>query len=340
MLKCAIIGATGYTGMELIKILLSHSYVRITHLTTRSKESIPVRQLLPQLPKTVNLEIKNHDYAKIAKETDLVFVCLPHTEAMKAVQQFSQAGKVVIDLSADYRLKSAADYLKAYGKKHAYPALLKKAVYGLSEWNREKVSKADIISNPGCYPTGSALGMLPLLKAGLAEGREIIIDAKSGVSGAGKKLSEATSFMGLGQNFKAYKVNQHQHAPEIKQTLSTLSGKTASLNFVPHLLPIKRGILSVIYLKATKRASLKAIKDAFKKYYQDELFVRLKPSGEFPEIQDVCGTNYCDIGFTYDSHTKRIIIITAIDNLLKGASGQAVQNMNIRFGFPESEGLV
>lgn len=241
-MNCAIIGATGYTGIELIKILVRHSFVQLTHLTTRQARAIPVQELIPTISKEETLEIKRIPFSEIKKKADMVFVCLPHTEAMKAVKQYRDAGKLVIDLSADFRLKKVTEYQKWYKTRHLYPALLKKAVYGLTELNRSAIRKADLIANPGCYPTGSILGLAPLLKQGLVELKSIVIDAKSGVTGAGKKLSAHTQFSELDENFYAYRVNRHQHMPEMLQAFEKIAGKKVALTFVPHLLPIQRGI--------------------------------------------------------------------------------------------------
>lgn len=338
MLNIAVVGAAGYTGIELVKILVRHPHVRIAALTTRQKESLPVHALAPSLPKDIDLEIKTYFFPEVSRKADLVFLCLPHTEAMETAQKFRKAGKVVIDLSADFRLRSKKIYEAWYGVKHTNPALLKEAVYGLPELNRKLIEKANLISNPGCYPTGAILGISPLLAHRLVEEDSIIIDAKSGVSGAGKKLNPATQFCEVNENFYAYKVGRHQHTPEIEQALSDASGFSVKVTFVPHLLPVTRGILSTIYLKKKRGIKREAIRDAFQDAYHEEPFVRMKPEGLFPALRDVQNTNYCDIGYLVND-SDEVIVITAIDNLLKGASGQAVQNMNIRCGFAEEEGL-
>lgn len=340
MLSCAIIGATGYTGMELIKILLRHSYVRISALTTRQKEAFPVQSLLPELSKDVDLQVRSYSFSELRRSGDLFFLCLPHTGAMEAAVKLRKAGKVVIDLSADFRLKNVKIYETWYGVDHQCPELLKEAVYGLPEFFRNRIKQAKLIANPGCYPTASILGTAPLVQSGLVELDSIIIDAKSGVSGAGKKLNMATQFHELDENFYAYRVGRHQHTPEIEQTLTTVNAaKPVSITFTPHLLPLKRGILCTIYMKKKKNASAAKIGEAFSKAYGKEPFIRLKAPGTFPALRDVQHTNYCDIGWHVDEKSGRIVVITAIDNLLKGASGQAVQNMNICFGFPETEGF-
>jgi N-acetyl-gamma-glutamyl-phosphate reductase len=266
-------------------------------------------------------------------------LCLPHTASALTGEKFRKAGKLVIELSADFRLRNAADYGRWYGFKHPCPKLLKDAVYGLPELNRKAIRHADLIANPGCYPTGVALGVLPLLQDKLIMGHPFVIDSKSGASGAGKKLVTGLQFCAVSENFYAYKIGRHQHTPEINQTLSDLAGKKISVTFVPHLLPIDRGILTTIYLERKKRVSPERIREVFETVYRNEPFVRVKPDGTYPAIADVARTNYCDVGFWSDPYSNRLVVVTAIDNLLKGASGQAVQNMNIRCGFPEEAGL-
>ena len=339
MLSCAIVGATGYTGVELIKILWGHPGVRIAALTTRREKGFPVRDLVPSLPQDADLEIRPFSFSEVKRAADLVFLCLPHTEAMHEAARFWKADKIVIDLSADFRLKEKKLYEIWYGIKHRSGSLLKEAVYGLPELHRKAIAKARLIANPGCYPTGAILGLLPLVKERLVEWDSIVIDAKSGVSGAGKKLSPATQFCEVNENFYAYKVNRHQHIPEIEQALREIAGVRIPVTFVPHLLPVDRGILTTLYLGKRKGVKPSAFREAFVRAYRGEPFVRVKPEGVFPALRDVRNTNFCDIGISADPRSNRVIVITAIDNLLKGASGQAVQSMNVRFGFPEEEGL-
>ena len=338
MVNCAVIGATGYTGLELTKILLRHPHVNMTHLTTRQKKSIPLQKLIPTLPSDIDLKIESYSFASVKRSTDIVFLCLPHTEAAQTATQFRKAGKVVIDLSADFRLREAKQYKKWYGIKHQYPAFLKKAIYGLPELYRKKIAKSDLIANPGCYPTAAILGIAPLLQKKIVDSSEIIIDAKSGVSGAGKKLNPATQFCEVESNFYAYKVGKHQHTPEIEQALGDAASRRISVTFLTQLLPIHRGILTSIYLKRKKGVTAKQIQAAYQAAYDGEPFVRFLGEGQFPTLKDVQHTNYCDLGFFLDTKSDRVIVITAIDNLIKGAAGQAVQNMNIRAGFSEDEG--
>ena len=340
MIRCAVVGATGFTGIELIKILVRHPGVSLTALTTRQDKPIPVNDLIPVLSRKTSLVVRNYAWKELLRSADLFFICLPHTEAAQTAAKLFRAGKIVIDLSADARLKRASDYVTWYGHKHPAPQILKKSVYGLPEIYREKIREANLIANPGCYPTGAALALWPLVKRGLIELDSIIIDAKSGVSGAGKKLSPAAHFCEVDQNFKAYKVNTHQHTPEIEQTLSDQAGRPVKVTFVPHLLPIDRGILSTVYARRKKGVNPAAVVKAFQEAYADEAFVRFRGEGVFPPVKDTTGTNFCDIGVAADCAGGRIIVISDIDNLLKGASGQAVQNMNIRFDFPEGQGLL
>ena len=340
MLPCAVVGATGYTGSELVRILLRHPRVQLTALTTRQDVAIPVSQLVAGVSKKTGLEVRKFSFAEVKKKADVVFLALPHTEAAETAALFFKAGKIVIDLSADFRIKNVSLYEKWYGVKHGQRKLLQQAVYGLPEFYRTAIRKSNLIANPGCYPTGACLGILPLLQDGLIEPDSIVVDAKSGVSGAGKKVNPATQFCEVDENFYAYKVNHHQHMPEIESVLSENSGQEVHLTFVPHLLPLNRGILSTIYLKKRPATKVADIRKSFEKAYKNEPFVRLKPEGEFPMLRSVQGTNFCEMGFTSLPDEDEIIVITAIDNLMKGASGQAVQNLNIRAGFSEEEGLL
>lgn len=340
MLNCAVVGATGYTGAELVKILLRHPRVNLVALTTRQETPIPLRNLIPGISKKSSLEVRKFSFPEIKQKADVVFLALPHTEAMDLAAKFLQAGKIVIDLSADFRLRSSALYEKWYGVKHQAKRLLSKAVYGLPELYREEIRKADLIANPGCYPTAACLGIAPLVRDRLVELDSIVVDAKSGVTGAGKKLNPATQFCEVDENFYAYKVGRHQHTPEMEQVLSEAAGTDVRLTFVPHLLPLHRGILATIYLKKRAGVGAPRIRESFEEAYGEEPFVRILPDGEFPTLRSVQETNFCDIGFTSDSGLDTLIVVTAIDNLVKGASGQAVQNLNVRAGFPEEEGLL
>jgi len=343
IINVGIIGATGHTGEVLIELLLNHPNVRITNLFNSGKSGQAnqvISDVFPKFKHRLELTCTKPDWNKIKKDCDLVFLALPHTVSMKFVPKLLSLGKRVIDLSADYRLSVPSVYEKNYKVAHQDKANLKNAVYGLPELYRAKIKTAKLLANPGCYPTSVILGLAPLLAVGLADLKSIIIDAKSGVSGAGKKLEKEFLFSEIQGDFRAYKVNVHQHAPEINQVLSKISGKKVDVVFVPHLLPIERGILSTIYLKRAPGAKLKAksSSDLFKKFYKNEPFIRIKAEGVFPRIKDVVKTNFCDIGVKDFGDT--IIVISAIDNLLKGASAQAVQNMNIMYKLSETAGLL
>jgi len=340
MLNVGIIGASGYAGEELIDILLGHPQVRITELSAKIEEPCLISEMFPKFKGRLDL-VCNQPYLKrTIKNCDLVFLALPHTVSMEMVPYLLKAGKRVIDLSADYRLKEIKTYEKFYQTKHSDKKNLWYSVYGLPELNRAKIKGAKLIANPGCYPTCAILALAPLVALGLVDCDSIIIDAKSGVSGAGRKLSEGLMFVEANEDFRAYKVNIHQHMPEINQELSGLHGKPVKVTFVPHLLPLNRGILETIYVKksAKNKKTGTDFGAVFKKFYHKEPFVRIRGQGDLPRIKDVAGTNFCDIAIQ-DSGDS-LIIIAVIDNLIKGASGQAVQNMNIMCKFPEAMGLL
>lgn len=343
IIKVGIIGATGHTGEVLIELLLSHPKVKISHLynSGKSKQANQIiSDVFPKFKNRLDLVCTKPDFLQIKKDCDLVFLALPHTVSMQFVPKILSLGKRIIDLSADYRMKNTSTYEKFYKVKHQDKTGLKESVYGLPELNRAKIKTAKLLANPGCYPTCAILALAPLLAVNFADPKSIIIDAKSGVSGAGKKLENEYLFSEIQGDFRAYKVNVHQHAPEINQVLSKLCGKKVEVVFVPHLLPIERGILSTIYLKKSPNAKLKVknLPELYKKFYKNEPFVRIRPEGVFPRIKDVVKTNFCDIGIKDFGQT--IIVISVIDNLLKGAASQAIQNMNIMYNLSETTGLL
>ncbi|MFA5099589.1 MAG: N-acetyl-gamma-glutamyl-phosphate reductase [Candidatus Omnitrophota bacterium] len=340
MLQVGIAGATGYTGQELVDILLGHPQVRISGLYSTIDQPRPFGSVFPKFAGRISLPLKKLDLKELADSCDVVFLALPHTTAMDAVPYLLKSKKIVIDLSADYRLADTAVYKAAYQVAHKDKINIKRAVYGLPEVYRQKIGTAQLIANPGCYPTAAVLGLAPLAATGAIERSSVIIDAKSGTTGAGKKAVLESLFSEVDEDFKAYKVNAHQHMPEIEQELSKLSGGKVPITFVPHLLPLKRGILETIYVKLNKSAvrSPKDLVSLYRKFYKNEPFVRIRPYAEFPSLKDVACTNFCDIGIKLNGSSA--IIVSAIDNLRKGASGQAVQNMNIRFRFPETLGLL
>lgn len=340
MINAAIVGATGYAGEELIDILLRHPQIRITNISAKVDKPKDISDIFPKFKGRIGLVCKEPDLGEIADKADVVFLALPHTVSMEIVPVLLKAGKRVIDLSADYRLRNIKVYEKFYNTKHKDKPSLSIGIYGLPEIYRLKIRGAQLIANPGCYPTASILALAPVVSLNLAELGSIIIDAKSGLTGAGRKLAEGFLFPEANEDFKAYKINAHQHAPEINQELSKLAGEKINVTFVPHLLPLNRGILATVYVKKAHSAQRKAqnLISLYKKFYKKEPFVRIREEGDFPRLKDVAGTNFCDIGIKEENDS--VIIIAAIDNLLKGASGQAVQNMNIMYGFSEHAGLL
>jgi len=347
MINVGIVGATGYAGEELIDILLRHPDARIKNISAKIDLPRPIAKLFPKFSGRINLVCAEPDIKEIAATCDLVFLALPHTVSMEIVPKILAAGKKVIDLSADYRIKDVKVYEKFYQVKHGDKANIAKSVYGLPEVYRNKIKGARLIANPGCYPTVSTLALAPLVALNLIDTDSIIIDAKSGVTGAGRKLAEGFLFSEANGDFKAYKVNAHQHSPEINQELTALAGKKVEVTFVPHLLPVNRGILATIY--ANKAPNSLPVRQAgklptpnlislYKKFYKKEPFVRVREEGDYPRLKDVVGTNFCDIAVKDEG--DKVIIVAAIDNLLKGASGQAVQNMNIMYNLPEYAGLL
>lgn len=336
--RIGIVGATGYTGLELVRILLRHPYGELTALTAERHVGQPIWKVFPSLLQEINLTCQPLDVGSLANSCDIIFTALPHKAAMEVVPGFLQKGIKVIDLSADFRLHDAKVYEEWY-EKHTTAELLKEAVYGIPELHRAEIKKASLVANPGCYPTSIILALAPALRHKLIDLRSIIADSKSGVSGAGRSAVLSSLFAEVSENFKAYKVTEHRHTPEIEQELSSLAGEKISLTFTPHLVPMKRGILSTIYATMAQPIAEREIYDVYEQFYKNEKFVRLRPGDLLPSTADVWGSNYCDIGLKVDKRNNRLIILSAIDNLVKGASGQAVQNMNLMLGWDESLGL-
>lgn len=340
MMKVAIIGATGYGGAELVRILRHHPHVSIHSIHATSLHGEPLSNVYPHMQGLVNHKLQPADIDIIASAVDLVFMATPSGVAMKLAPEFLQKGVKVIDLSGDYRIKNQAIYEKWYGIKAADKDLLDSAVYGLTEWVDDvEISKTNLISNPGCYPTSALLGLAPLVKEKLIDEKSIIIDAKTGVSGAGKGISAATHFSETNDNLKVYKLNRHQHTPEVEQILQNWNSAVDFVTFTTHLVPMTRGIMSTIYATAKNSVKLKQLIDLYKESYQDNYFVRIRQEGNYPGTKEVYGSNFCDIAVTYDERTNRITVVSVIDNLVKGASGQAVQNMNKMLGLDEKIGL-
>lgn len=339
MINVGIIGGAGYTGEALIDILLNHPNARIQSVSRKTDLGLAVSDIFPKFKNRINLICGPVDEKEIIAKCNLVFLALPHTVSMSIAPKLLRGGLKVIDLSADYRLESTLVYQQWYGVKHLDKTCLKQAVYGLPELYRNKIKNAALIANPGCYSTAAILALAPIVALGSVDPGSIIIDAKSGTSGAGKKIEAGLLFSEVNEDFKAYKVNIHQHTPEINQVLSKLATKFIKVTFVPHLLPINRGIFETIYVSKARQASKKQnLAELYKKFYKDEPFVRIRKDGDFPRIKDVTGTNFCDIGIK--DYGDKVIIVSVIDNLLKGACGQAVQNMNIMYKFPEYTALL
>jgi N-acetyl-gamma-glutamyl-phosphate reductase len=338
MIKTAIFGASGYTGQELTRILSGHPEVELIAVTSRRFADKPVTEVFPSLCGLTTLKYQNAAPSDIARICDVVFLALPHGVSMDIAPAFISAGKKVIDLSADYRLQDIATYEKWYAR-HTSAAILKDAVYGIPELYRQQIKATSLVANPGCYPTSIILGLAPALKNKLVDVNTIIADSASGVSGAGRDPQIGSLFCEVDGGYKAYKVGKHRHTPEIEQELNALAGEKFAISFTPHLLPVKRGILSTIYATLHKDISLPELHSLYLSFFEKEKFVRICPAGSYPNISSVCGYNYCDIGLAVDPRTKRVIIIAAIDNLIKGAAGQAVQNMNIVCGLNEDAGL-
>ncbi len=339
MISVAICGASGYTGIELMRILANHPHVVVAAVTSEKSAGRKVSEVFPHLHAYKKLSFEPLNREKLLGKADVFFLALPHGASQEAVDFFYRNGRTVIDLSADYRIVSPGVYKEWYGIPHNFTNTLKQAVYGLPEIYRSRIRKSRLIANPGCYPTGAILGLKPALSSKLIDVSSIIIDSKSGTSGAGRKADLAVSYCEVNEGFKAYGIAVHRHTPEIEQELSSLAGKKITVNFTPHLLPVDRGILTTIYAPLKKKISENVLFDIYRTSYRNEPFVAVLEQGMYPNIKNVRGTNFCHIGLKINQRTNTLIIITAIDNLVKGASGQAVHNMNIIAGIDEATGL-
>ncbi|MGZ3559965.1 MAG: N-acetyl-gamma-glutamyl-phosphate reductase [Thermodesulfobacteriota bacterium] len=336
--KVGIIGATGYTGLELLRFLIHHPQVEITALTSQKYAGVEIGQVFPALANQIQIKCEELSAERISEKADFLFTAVPHKTAMEIVPVFYRKGKRIVDLSADFRLKDANIYEKWY-QKHTATDLLPESVYGLPELHREEIRMAKIVGNPGCYPTGALIGLIPLVKNGLIAHEGIVVDSKSGVSGAGRDVVLESLFCEVNEGVKAYKIFAHRHTPEIDQELSQVAREEMRVTFVPHLIPMDRGILSTLYVRLKKKMKTDELLNAFHDFYRGEPFVRIYPKGKLPNTKDVRGSNFCDIGVAVSEPDERAVIVTAIDNLVKGASGEAVQNMNIMLGYPETMGL-
>src|SRR3972149_5233335 len=335
MIKVGIVGGTGYTGVELLRLLAAHPQVTLQVITSRADAGTLVSQMFPNVRGYVDLPFTHPDQAHLEK-CDLVFFATPNGIAMQQVRALLDAGVRVIDLAADFRIKDVAEGGKWYGMTQACPDLVAEAVYGLPEVNRAKIKAARLVANPGCYPTAVQLGFVPLLEAGVIEPGSLIADAKSGVSGAGQKAEMAFLFSEAADNFKAYGVAGHRHLPEIKQGLTRAAGKEIGVTFVPHITPMNRGIHATLYGRLPREVALQAL---FEQRYANEPFVDVMPAGSHPETRTVRGSNCCRIAVYRPQGGDTVVVLSVIDNLVKGAAGQAVQNMNIMFGLPELAAL-
>jgi N-acetyl-gamma-glutamyl-phosphate reductase len=338
-IRVAVLGATGYTGEEAIRILLNHRHVEITRLFSLEFIGRKVWEAFPRLSKRLDLMIEEYEESSSLEGCDAVIACLPHKASMSIVAPLFEKGMKVVDLSADFRFANQETYSKTYGVEHQYPHLLEQAVYGLPELNRDKLKGCSLVAVPGCYPTSAILGAAPVVRNRLVRPSGIIIDSKSGVSGAGRTPSRRCHFPECNESVSAYGIGKHRHQPEIEEQLSSLYGGEVKVTFVPHLVPMSRGILSTIYLDPEGEVSLDDVRAVYDETYREEPFVTVLPEGQYPATSDVTLTNSCHIGVTMAPEGK-IVVTSAIDNLRKGASGQAVQCLNVVFGFDEREGLI
>jgi N-acetyl-gamma-glutamyl-phosphate reductase len=339
MIKVGIVGGTGYTGVELLRLLAQHPEVELTAITSRKESGMPVAEMFPSLRGRVSLAFSTPDEAPL-KSCDVVFFATPNGVAMQQTRELLDAGVKVIDLAADFRIQDVAEWSKWYGMEHACPDLVAEAVYGLPELNREKIKGARLIANPGCYPTAVQLGFLPLVEAGLIDTSWMVADCKSGVSGAGRKAEIGALFAEASDSFKAYAVPGHRHLPEIRQGVARMAGHEVGLTFVPHLTPLIRGIQATLYARLTKDVDLQAL---FEARYANEYFVDVMPAKSHPETRSVRASNICRIAVHRPQGSlvgdNTVVVLSVIDNLVKGAAGQAVQNMNILFDLPENTAL-
>ncbi len=335
MIKVGVVGGTGYTGVELLRLLAQHPQVELVAITSRAEAGLPVADLFPSLRRRVNLHFSDPKNAGLTA-CDLVFFATPNGVAMQQAATLLEAGTRVVDLAADFRIRDVAEWEKWYGMTHASPALVAEAVYGLPEVNREAIRGARLVANPGCYPTAVQLGLLPLVESGTVELGHLIADAKSGVSGAGRKAEVATLFAEASDNFKAYAVAGHRHLPEILQGLSRAADASVGLTFVPHLTPMIRGIHATLYARVTREVDFQAL---YEQRYAREPFVDVLPFASHPDTRSVRAANVCRIALHRPQGGDTLVVLSVIDNLVKGAAGQAVQNMNIMFGLDETAGL-
>jgi N-acetyl-gamma-glutamyl-phosphate reductase len=338
--KVGVVGATGYTGAELLRLLVAHPGFTLEMVTSETYSGMDIATVFPSLRGLISLRCVKLNSADVSAACDKVFVALPHTKAAEVVSALAEEGKRVVDFSADFRLKDPSVYKQWYSVEHPSPELLSSAVYGLPELYRQEIKAASIVANPGCYPTSAILALAPVISKGLVETEDIIIDSKSGVSGAGRKVALPYHFAECNESVKAYSVAVHRHTPEIEQEVSRLAGEPVKVLFTPHLVPMTRGILSTIYLSPKGGLTAQEIMGIYNEFYGNEPFVRVREEeGDLPSTGESRASNFCDIGLKMDPRTGRLVVVSAIDNLGKGASWQAVQSMNLLCGFDEAEGL-
>jgi len=339
MHEVGIIGASGYTGGELLRLLCRHPSLRVGWATSRQHAGVPAGEVFTSLRDFTEVMFSAPDLTQLPSGVEAVFVALPHVEAMSVVPALLDRGLKVVDLSADFRLRDATVYSHAYGQPHAAPGLLAEAVYGLTEHARSRVREARLVANPGCYPTAMLLALLPLARRGLLGDFGAIVDAKSGVSGAGRGLKQGSLYCEVNEGLTPYNIGRHRHQPEMEQELAAAAGRPVRLTFAPHLVPLSRGMEATIYLEPPAGTGLREVGALLRETYALEPFVRVLPDGKLPGVREVAGTNLCRIGCTDDPQGGRLVVVSVIDNLVKGASGQALQNMNLMLSLPETAGL-
>ncbi len=335
-MKVAVLGATGFTGEKLVELLIGHPYVELTYLTSRTPVPVPYSDIFPKFKSRIKLKCEKLDISKALEKADFFFLALPHSVSMEIAPLLLKKGKKIVDLSADYRLKDRSVYRKFYKKTHKDKKNLEIAVYGLPEFFKDKIRTASLVANPGCYPISIVLVLGPLLKEGLIK-NDIVVDSKSSITGAGRKALIDYHYSNVAGNLWAYKAFSHQHLPEIIEVLKNVSGICPKINFVPHVVGLENGIYSTAYVSFKKAVNTAKLSKVYARYYGSTPFVRLLD--RFPKLKDVVGTNFCDIGFSVDIKEKKAVLVSCIDNLIKGAAGGAVQNMNIMSGFEEADGL-
>jgi len=339
-MKVAIIGGTGYGSVELLRLLHNHPYVEVEMIISNSQAGTELNKIYPHVTTIIDQSLQSIDTKKWAKNVETVFLATPSGISQNIVPELMENGVKCIDLSGDFRLHSGKIYEEWYKHSAAEEKYLQLATYGLSEVYEEKIKTSSLIANPGCYPTATLLGLMPMIKNNLIDYRTIIIDAKSGISGAGRSVSLGTHFSEINENLKAYKLGSHQHIPEIEQTIEELSNQQTTITFTTHLVPMTRGIMCTIHVNLLETMSSSEIHHLYSEFYQTHPFVRVRPEGTFPATKEVLGSNFCDIGLHFDDRTGRLTIISVIDNLVKGASGQAIQNLNLQNGWDIRTGLL